>query len=528
MKKKRLIIITTTIFIIIVVLFVFVRQDKRLDTTGPEAKLIENTGLMEFKPENDVKDTVNSEDKVMYKEILDAMDVSGNMKDKSKIQQSISTFDSLINKYPEYSDLYTMRVTYKIVLGNTDYVSMNRDLDSALKYKDSKKYDDILKSSSQIYLLKAKIDDLKGDLVSEMNDIQASIDSNPSDAIATDFFKTGGTKPDKSLNDTSLNLSDFDNLVKNYPNDYRSYLFRGIYYASFSTFDEEYYIPAITDINKAIEINSKSAESNYILGELYSKTIFWSKAGASDVSDVTGESGGYRDQTRDKSLSLFNQAVSIDPNYKYGYEGRAETNLELKNYAEAINDYTKEISLDPNDAGAYNDRAIAETYIYQYNQAIKDLLKAIQLKDSGTSSYSLNVNNSYQNIADDYSKVGDYSNAIAYYSKAIGRTFASQIFLMNLDKIRSIYPELNNISDQDLLEGLRQKYFPNMSSIDFNSQIAKNKQFDDFVLSDIYLARGDAYAKSGDLYQAKKEYIRAVKNYPQDRLTPEQQRVYEN
>jgi hypothetical protein len=53
-----------------------------------------------------------------------------------------------------------------------------------------------------------------------------------------------------------------------------------------------------------------------------------------------------------------------------------------------------------------------------------------------------------------------------------------------------MYPELSNISDQDLLEGLRQKYFPNMSAVDFSGQYQKNKEFSDFVLANLYVSRG--------------------------------------
>jgi len=61
----------------------------------------------------------------------------------------------------------------------------------------------------------------------------------------------------------------------------------------------------------------------------------------------------------------------------------------------------------------------------------------------------------------------NYDSAIDDYGKAIGLKLASQVFLMSLPQIRTLYPELNRIQDHDLLEGLRQKYFPNMGSSDF-------------------------------------------------------------
>ena len=73
----------------------------------------------------------------------------------------------------------------------------------------------------------------------------------------------------------------------------------------------------------------------------------------------------------------------------------------------------------------------------------------------------------YENRAAAYAKVMNYENAIDDYGTAIGLKFASVVFLMSLPQIRSLYPEFADLSDQVLLEGLRQKYFPNMSSADF-------------------------------------------------------------
>src|SRR5258708_8114733 len=61
-----------------------------------------------------------------------------------------------------------------------------------------------------------------------------------------------------------------------------------------------------------------------------------------------------------------------------------------------------------------------------------------------------------------------------------------------------MYPELSDISEQDLLEGLRQKYFPNMSAADFSGQYQKNKEFSDFLLAGLYVSRGDVYLNAGD------------------------------
>ena len=528
-KEYRGIIIVVLIIVAILVYSSFSKNSHNI--RGLEAKLLENKGLAEFDLTNNTKDTTISEkDKARYKEVLDAIQIAGDMKDKTKVQQATDIFNGLINKYQDYADLYVMRSIFSLVLGNTDYDSINTDLNNALKYRKSKKYLSSYDSDTPIYLLKAKVGALSSDNKTEIDNLQSAISEDPSKAIATDFFDTGAVKPNDISNPTALTLSDFDYLVKIFPNDFRVYVFRGLFYASFAIFKEQYYVPAISDLNYAITLNPQSAEANYLLGKLYMNTTFLTSASASDISDITGESGGYKDQQRNKALIYFNKAISIDANYKYSYTYLAETNLQLKNYPEAIQNYSKEIELDPNNAGAYNDRALTELNIAQFDKAINDLSKAIQLKESNTAILSTEsyLDMSYQNRADAYIKSGDYTKAIADYSKAIGKKFASQIFIMSIDQIREIYPEFSNISDQDLLEGLRQKYFSNMSSTDFNSSMIKNKRMDSFLLSDLYSSRGDAYLKNGDRTRAYNEYARAMHNDTSYILKPEQQAIYGN
>jgi hypothetical protein len=89
---------------------------------------------------------------------------------------------------------------------------------------------------------------------------------------------------------------------------------------------------------------------------------------------------------------------------------------------------------------------------------------------------------------------------------------------MSVPQIRTLYPEFSSLSDQDLIEGLRQKYFSNMSSLDFVSNyqhdiINKNeekKPYKDFVLGDLYTSRGDTYLLSGNFKNAAKDYSRAI------------------
>ncbi len=169
--------------------------------------------------------------------------------------------------------------------------------------------------------------------------------------------------------------------------------------------------------------------------------------------------------------------------------------------------YDRAIELWPADAGAYNDRGLAKSNLSNYYDAISDYSHAIELKKprNGTS-----LDSTYENRAVAYSKVGNYDGAIEDYSRAIGLKFRVQVFLMSVPQIRAMYPELSDISDHDLLEGLRQKYFPNMSSADFvGNYQKKDKPFEDFVLAELYVDRGDTYLAARNFRKASHEYARA-------------------
>ncbi|MCX6763726.1 MAG: tetratricopeptide repeat protein, partial [Candidatus Moranbacteria bacterium] len=247
---------------------------------------------------------------------------------------------------------------------------------------------------------------------------------------------------------------------------------------------------------------------NFLLGESAQKIGFWTKAAWSDVSDLTGAKGGFKDQVHEIALNYFKEAIKLNPQFAKAYSQVAESLYSLKRYSESIPYYDKVIELEPDNAGAYNDRGLAKTYINDYYSATSDFSDAIRLKKKDQNS----LENTYENRANAYIKASNYDRAIEDYSSAIGLKFASTVFIMSLPQIRTLYPELSDISDKDLLEGLRQKYFPNMSSVDFVGNYKDNskKIGCDFVFATLYSNRADVYISKGDFKGATREYTRAT------------------
>jgi hypothetical protein len=61
-----------------------------------------------------------------------------------------------------------------------------------------------------------------------------------------------------------------------------------------------------------------------------------------------------------------------------------------------------------------------------------------------------------------------------------------------------MYPDYDDVADDVLCETLRVLFIPQMSYADYSKQFLVNaKEDDDFVLPELFLQRGDAYADMG-------------------------------
>lgn len=478
----------------------------RSSARSPQQIAIERKGLQELSAETDIPEvTLTPGDKNVSKDIMNSLNLAGDGKDKAKVQQAIAAINNVIDQHPDYADAFVIRSTYFLMSANPDLSHIRSDIDSALKYRSGHKYKSIYSSDAPILAMRAKVDVLSRDYTQAINDLDSAVKidtSNPSEV-----FNNGAVKPGDDENPTALQLKDLNALVNAHSEDYRAYMFRGLFYATFTNYDEKYYAPTLADLNRAVKMNPSSALVHYFLGRMAQQTAFWTQAAARDISDVTGTHGGFKEKAREKALQHFATAAKVDPAFAPAYSAAAEELLSLKRYAEAIPLYDKTIELQPDNAGAYNDRGLAKAGLSNYYDALNDYSDAIRIKKSQGGAY---LDATYENRAEAYSKTGNYQAAIDDYSRAIGIKLRQQVFLMSLAQIRSMYPELRDISDPDLLEGLRQKYFPNMSAADFTGQYSQNKHFDDFVLAELYVKRGDMYLDAGNFRKASSEYARAV------------------
>jgi tetratricopeptide (TPR) repeat protein len=155
-----------------------------------------------------------------------------------------------------------------------------------------------------------------------------------------------------------------------------------------SYFKKGDYDRAITEYNKAIEINPKYAWAYNSRGVAYSAK------------------GQY-----DHGIADFNRAIEINPKYANAHRNRGCAYRAKGQYDHAIADYNKAIEIKPKFWAAYYNRGIAYRAKGQYDNAIADYNKAIEINPRSVDAYN--------NRGVAYSAKGQYDHAIADYNKGI-------------------------------------------------------------------------------------------------------------
>ncbi|MDR2033106.1 MAG: tetratricopeptide repeat protein [Helicobacteraceae bacterium] len=106
------------------------------------------------------------------------------------------------------------------------------------------------------------------------------------------------------------------------------------------------------------------------------------------VADIIKQAKAEYDRKNyQEAARLYSQAIQIDPNNAFAYNGRAFAYSKLNDYSKAIADYDQAIKIDPNNAFAYNGRAFAYSKLNDYSKAIADYTQAIKIDPNNAFAY---------------------------------------------------------------------------------------------------------------------------------------------
>lgn len=431
----------------------------------------------------------------------------------------LSTIDELIRQYPEYPNSYSMRVDHKYCTNGSEYSGLMDDINNAIKY-----YSVTLDGKNllpDLYALRGKIEFIRDNRQQAIADLELAVKLDPSTASLLSVFDVPSTELKPSSSRCKWSRTDFDDLVKEHPADYRVYLFRGLYYdhSGFLGHPKDY-ATAETNFQKAIATNPKVGLTYYYLGANIESSLPPAER-ASASSQPTAN-----DQ---KLLQAYGTAITLDPSIVPAYMARANIHIYLKHPNLALNDYNKAADLDPTNHDIYNRRAQLLMDNGKNREAIADFTKAI---DNCRSESLLLAY--YEQRADVLMRVGDYAGAVEDSSASIRLLLQSQVpDLLGLKQFRKLYPEYNGLNDERTSARLHAVLRPAWEYDVFVKRLvattAETNGLASSFLSENYARRGNAYWLSGNFKKAISDYQRIVeglstyvKEYPDtlDRWKP--------
>ena len=209
----------------------------------------------------------------------------------------------------------------------------------------------------------------------------------------------------------------WEDVTKKSPNKSRPYNGLGVAYDEQGNF-----IQALSNFNKAIDLNPNYAQAYNGRGNVYSKqghfvqALFdYDKAIEIDpnYADVYYNRGIFYDKQGDftQALSNYNKAIEINSDYTEAYYNRGNTYKEQNNFIQALSNYNKAIEENPNYEKAFINRGNIYSREGSFTKAISDYNKAIQIyfEDAVV----------YVDRGTCYAQQGSFTQALLDYNRAI-------------------------------------------------------------------------------------------------------------
>ena len=248
--------------------------------------------------------------------------------------------------------------------------------------------------------------DFRGAIV----DLTKAIELNPKNGLAYLFRGMSNYYSNNYL----IATNDFTKAIDLIPNE-KAMAYFGRSCSKYSLGDST---TSIIDKNKAIEADS-TIPFFYQGIEIRKKLNEGIKSYPNDIALYLKMGISYENSTGYHvfALSNFNKAIELNPNNANSYFLRGETKLKTKDYFGAIEDITRALDLNLVDSNSYLLRGQAEIEIKDYDAAIADLSNAINLTSSKAEVYFLRglaiiEKNKYKSKIDYDKSFDDFSKAI--------------------------------------------------------------------------------------------------------------------
>src|SRR5262249_40380532 len=158
---------------------------------------------------------------------------------RNAVKQSIEKLSAILAQHPDWSEGFYLRSLFKrCLLQETDLNAVLKDLDAAISMHSRQRFPRLHKDGlKDFYSLRANTHFAAGRFRQAMDDLDKAINQDP--ASAAQFVNSGEIAPTTKSTPCVWSSSDLDTLVQKFSQDYRTYLYRGLYLTFFTTFNEE-------------------------------------------------------------------------------------------------------------------------------------------------------------------------------------------------------------------------------------------------------------------------------------------------
>ena len=326
------------------------------------------------------------------------LELAGLMKaNKETATPSLDEIDQVLNHHPDFALGHLMKAGLLCMSG--DRRQIPSEIDAVLKYPDqTREFDDF---KPGMYLsLKAEVEHEEGDDTAALADLSRAIDADPGNA--TNLANGGGVRPDLVSKNCSWSVEAVDGLVAKFPHDDRPVLFRGLFYGAYAKYDPASIPLAKRDLEAAIAINPNSARNHYLyastLAEAYLFKLDQDKPDGFNAflerqystalqldpkylpALISRSSLFYELKRSPQAIADYSAALDIDPTNEIMLNDRGLAKVNTGDTYSAVLDFTSSIAHKKREVGTYSsyeNRGDAYLKLRQYNEAIDDYTAAI-------------------------------------------------------------------------------------------------------------------------------------------------------
>ncbi len=219
----------------------------------------------------------------------------------------------------------------------------------------------------------------------------------------------------------------------------------------------------------------------------------------------------------EQAIYDYTKAIELDRHYAEAYNNRSAAHLMMENYARAVLDCNWTLELAPHFVAAYINLGIAHTGLRDYTQALTDYRKAMELDPENLYAY-YNRGNTHLWMGDLENAVADFNKTIqldpefvaAYVNRGIARTEQTRFdegltdfsyaITLNPNYVYAFFNRANLYRETEQYEKAIE---------DYSKVIELNPQH-----TSAYDNRGDCYAALGQDDHASDDYAKMIQHAP--------------